>query len=79
MIVPFNDEAVALVSRIESGEDDSKVWRRVQKYVVSVYPYVLGDLMQFEAVRYISKDVCVLRDFKTFYDRDCGLHRNKDS
>ena len=73
IIIPYNAEAESLINKIESEDDDSKVWRRLQKYVVSVYPYVLKELLQREAVRYIGRDVCVLQEPDTFYDMNCGI------
>ena len=76
IIIPYNDEAASLISRIESEVDDSKAWRRLQKYVVSVYPYMLKELLQHEAVRYIGREVCVLQEPSNFYDNNCGLHKD---
>ena len=77
IIIPYNAEATSLISRIETGEDDSKVWRRLQKYVVSVYPYILKELAKQDAVKYIASNICTLQSLETFYDRNCGLHKDQ--
>ena len=72
LLVPWNDEAKALISELECDQTPDRyceLLRKAQKYTVSVYN--LRKLDEVGAVRTLDCGVSVLDG--RFYDADCGV------
>lgn len=74
VIVPYNDEAVSLVSRLNDDltpKEASAVLRKAQKYLVSIYMGTKQELIDAGAVRMSISGVLVLD--KRFYNKEFGV------
>src|SRR5690606_35535063 len=72
VVIPRDDECVGLVEQARRRGPSLSLSRRLQPYVVQVYPHELMELSRQRAVEVVGKQYMVLRDL-SLYDDDVGL------
>lgn len=72
VIVPYNDDARALINELSSPKEPvSKLLRQAQKYTVSVYSAVQKKLAENSAIYKLGNDILVLDE--KFYNIELGV------
>lgn len=72
VIVPYNEEAMELISKLELGtENTSALLRKAQKFTVNVYSGTERSLYENNALRVIPCGVVILD--KAYYKQDIGI------
>jgi len=71
IIVPVEEEAIALIDRIRQGERSREVFRAIQKYSVSLYDTDLKNLLGVGAVESIDEEIHILS--AQYYSEQYGV------
>ncbi len=72
VVIPRDDECVGLVEQARRRGPSLSLSRRLQPYVVQVYPHELMELSRQRAVEVVGEQYMVLRDL-SLYDDEVGL------
>ena len=72
LVIPFDEHAVELMDAFRKTERKSLL-RKMQAYIVNVYPYQIENLQKSGGVERISENLWYLRTKDGFYDPDTGL------
>ncbi|MDY6987224.1 MAG: CRISPR-associated helicase Cas3' [Thermodesulfobacteriota bacterium] len=73
VIVPWNDKAEKLIDLLEYAEFPGSVLRRLQPYMVQIYPHEFVQLQTDGAIYMIQDRYAALVSLVPFYQKDSGL------
>uniref|UniRef100_Q3ARV3 CRISPR-associated helicase, Cas3 family n=1 Tax=Chlorobium chlorochromatii (strain CaD3) TaxID=340177 RepID=Q3ARV3_CHLCH len=79
IFVPYNDEARGLLNQLrntKSSEFQRYLFRRLQRYTVNVYPYMLKKLTKIHALEPLCENSGILALYEIFYDSRFGVNIN---
>ncbi|MFS8629468.1 MAG: CRISPR-associated helicase Cas3' [Limnochordales bacterium] len=72
VVIPRDEECAALLAEARRHGPSLHLSRRLQRFVVQVYPHELAELRRLGAVEWVAEQYTVLRDL-SLYDDDVGL------
>ncbi len=72
LLIPYDDDARALIAELPYTPAPARLLRRAQRYTVGVYPRVLATLVQAGAARLATEECAVLIN-EDLYDDRLGL------
>ncbi len=79
ILVPYNDEARGLLNQLrntKSPEFRRYLLRRLQRYTVNVFPYMLKELKKRQALEPICENCGIQALYESFYDHRFGVNIN---
>lgn len=78
IVIPYSEEGRALVQELDAAEPTRDLLRRLQRFVVPVYPDMLAKLKARGEIRIIGADdesgIAVLKEESVIYDSQVGLN-----
>jgi CRISPR-associated endonuclease/helicase Cas3/CRISPR-associated endonuclease Cas3-HD len=73
LIIPYDNKAHALISKIKSAEFPLRELRGIQKYIISIYPKEFKELERNHMIEVIGINQYVLKSYTMYYDQQMGL------
>jgi CRISPR-associated endonuclease/helicase Cas3 len=72
IIIPYNDEAIGIIKKLEYVKSPWKYIRKLQKYTVNVYPSEFEELIKSKIITLVNDRFYILSDIH-YYSKDIGL------
>ena len=72
VVIPYNEKAKELIQLVIQGVKTKDLYRKLQRYSVSVYPFELLDLQKNGSIQHLEGDMKVLTE-ESLYDSQLGI------